>query len=237
MTSQQSGRGERDNKARLSPFNHEIEEGINHQIHCELQAWYAFTNLSQACSQDSNALHGFSEFFCMVAIESSANACAFMRYQNQRGGTVELRDIKTPKDTWTKPIESWQYALDIVKLNVESLFKLGKVAVDNRDLAFSNWLETHFMEKGTRHVKDVADILRQVQRVTEGGKSEGGQGIYELDREFRENGGRPMFSNRATEPLDLLHEIEVRQQQRRRGGRTSGSTATQVFDLVRELKK
>jgi ferritin len=254
MTYQES---KNENKSRLAPFDREIEECINNLIHSQLQAWYNYTNISQACSQDTVALHGFAEYFCTAAIEVKVDSCAFMRYQNQRGGTVCLKDIKAPKETWTNATETWQRFLDIEKNLAEDLLRLDREAAKKNDYALSNWIARHFLEKSTRHVKDAADIVRQVSRVEGRGDNEGkdrregrsgrdedraGQGIYQLDHEFRENGGVPMFSNRATEPLDLFREIEMRQQQRRRGGaygqgNVLGRMATEeVLNLVREYR-
>jgi ferritin len=241
MASQDS---KRDNNSRLSSFNKEIEQGINDHIHRELQAYYNYTNLSTQCKNDSVALHGFAEYFCTVAKEAWADACSFMRYQTQRGGAVELRDIKAPRENWTSATESWRAALNIEKDLAEDLARLGQMASKYHDRAFTQWLEHHFLEKDVRHIKDTADILRQVERV-EGirpgrdsresrEETSAGQGLYELDREFRENGGLPRFNNRATEPQNLLREIENRQQQRGIGGTYyRGGKQPEVAEMMR----
>jgi ferritin len=246
MASQDS---KRDNNSRLSSFNKEIEQGINEHINRQYQAWYDYVNISVQCKNDRIALHGFAEYFCIAATRAQTAACSFMRYQTQRGGVVNLKEIKSPKDNWTGAIESWKTALCIQKELAEDLTRLVQTGTKHNDRAFVNWVESNFLQTGTRHVKDAADILRQVERVEgtrsgrggdsrreSGEEASAGRGIYELDREFRENGGKPRFSNHSTEPLDILHEIEISKQQRECGNRCPVKN-TDLYNTIRNTMR
>ncbi|KAG9293460.1 hypothetical protein G9A89_009184 [Geosiphon pyriformis] len=180
--------------AKLRPYTEDCENAVNNHIQRELHAWYAFINMANACAKDSIALHGFKKYFKYAAVEAYADAAAFMKYQIQRGGTVKLPVLNPPEETWTNPSETWTHALELEKSIAEDLYNVVECADKCHDYALQSFVQDNFLQKETRHIKDTADIVRQVKRV-----QDEGIGLYELDKEFRKYGGMPKISNKATE--------------------------------------
>ena len=48
--------------------------------------------------RDDVALKGFSKYFWNLAMEEFEHAQYFLKFQNMRGGRIELRDIPQPKN-------------------------------------------------------------------------------------------------------------------------------------------
>ncbi|CAG8480717.1 14843_t:CDS:2 [Acaulospora morrowiae] len=192
--------------ARLSPFTEDLQKAINHHIYCEFQAsfaYYEYTFLAYSCAKEENALHGFKQYFHRSAIECLADANAFMHYQCQRGGDVELREISAPKLFWGDPIGVFEKVLEMEKCISEDLYKLDEIADKCGDRAACSFIESGFLEKETRHVKTTADLLRQMKRV----QGEG-VGLFNIDKELRKNEGKVPWSNCATEVQEALLNLK-----------------------------
>lgn len=68
---------------------------------------------------------------------------------------------------------------------LEDLQRLCSLAEKSGDVALSDTINSHFMHKEAKHVKDLADLLQQVVRVSK----QPGLGLYLLDQELRRTNG------------------------------------------------
>lgn len=68
-----------------------------------------------------------------------------MKYQNMRGGRVQLQDVRKPaKDDWGTPLEVLETSLEMEKAVNEALLNLHVVAENSKDPQMMDYLErTH----------------------------------------------------------------------------------------------
>jgi ferritin len=152
-----------------------LQEELNKQLNKELYSAYLY--LSMAGWLSSANLPGFSHWMLMQFEEEQAHAMKFFQYIIDRGGQVELKDIKKPKSEWKDIIDVFQ---DVVKHEVSvtnSINDLVDVAMDERDHATVNMLQWYVSEQ-VEEEATVGDLLQQLKLV------EGrGAGLFMLDRE------------------------------------------------------
>ncbi|CAG8479041.1 5590_t:CDS:10 [Acaulospora colombiana] len=194
--------------ALLSPFSDELQQGINNHIHCELQASFVLLLLWRTHRVGKNTRSMvLNNIFNVLQLkyECLADANAFMQYQCQRGGKVELKEIDAPELCWDDPIETFEKVLALEKCISEDLYKLDAIAEKCGDKATCNFIEGGFLDKETCHVKTTADMLRQIKRV----QGEG-SGLYNIDRELRKNEGRPVWSNKAMDIQAAFLDFKLR---------------------------
>jgi ferritin heavy chain len=137
----------RDNLVR---FNyHEDNEGlINRQINLELYASYVYTAMSHYFDRYDVALKGHHEYFAKMAKEENEHANKFMEYQNKRGGTIVLLDIKKPQQqSWSSPLEAHETALQLEKDVYQALLEVHAFATKHEDPHLSAQVMKAFCEK------------------------------------------------------------------------------------------
>lgn len=74
---------------------------------------------------------------------------------------------------------------------LEDLERLAALANKCGDSSLQDAIETRFLRKEVKHVKDLGDLLQQVVRVSK----QPGLGIYLLDKELRAHGGSIPWAN------------------------------------------
>lgn len=69
-----------------------------------------------------------------------------MKYQNQRGGRVQLQELRKPaKDDWGTPLEVLETSLEMEKAVNESLLNLHGVAEKWKDPQMMDFLERTYI--------------------------------------------------------------------------------------------
>jgi ferritin heavy chain len=167
----------RDNIVR---FNyHEDNEGlINRQINLELYASYVYTAMSHYYDRYDVALKGHRDYFAKMAKEENEHANKFMEYQNKRGGTIVLLDIKKPQQqSWSSPLEAHETALQLEKDVYQALLELHAFATKHEDPHLSDYLEGEFLDEQVKSIKEYADYITNLKRVGTG------LGEYIFDKE------------------------------------------------------
>jgi ferritin heavy chain len=197
-----------DELVKTSSFKGELEEAIHAHVHVQLQTWFFYRKLSADCSRTNIALHGFAALWKRAASDRLSDATWLEAYLVQRGGRSQPADIPAPSVHWpdgpVDPVEPVHEALQAEKRLLEDLQRLCAAAERCGDIALRDVIETRFLRRKTRHVKDMADLLRQCVRVSKAV----GYGIYHLDRELRAGGGVPPWGplNEPDAADDILHE-------------------------------
>jgi len=164
----------------LVRFNyHEDNEGlINRQINLELYASYVYTAMSHHFDRHDVALKGHHEYFKKMAEEEREHANKFMKYQNQRGGTIVLLDVKKPtQQCWSSPLEAHETALQLEKDVYQALLELHAFACKHNDPHLTNYLEDQFLDEQVKSIKEYADYITNLRRVGPG------LGEYIFDKE------------------------------------------------------
>ncbi|CAF1035356.1 unnamed protein product [Rotaria sordida] len=187
-TQQQSGHPDRQKapvatnqpRENLVRFNyHEDNEGlINRQINLELYASYVYTAMTHHFDRADVALNGHHKFFKKMAEEECEHANKFMEYQNKRGGTIVLLDIKKPvQQSWSSPLEAHETALQLEKDVYQALLELHAFACKHNDPHLTDYLEGEFLEEQVKSIKEYAGYITNLRRVGPG------LGEYIFDKE------------------------------------------------------
>ncbi|KAJ4246528.1 hypothetical protein NW762_013468 [Fusarium torreyae] len=178
-----------DQYVQTSTFSNDIEDGIRKHIQIEYKSWFFFRKLGADCLRSNVALHGFAALWKRSAQEAFADATWLESYLVQRGGRAKPSDIPAPSIEWpddpVDPLEPVHAALQVEKDLLEDLLKLCALAEKANDNALEDVIETRFLRKETRHVKDMGDLLQQCVRISK----QAGHGLYHLDKELRTNNG------------------------------------------------
>lgn len=164
----------------LVRFNyHEDNEGlINRQINLELYASYVYTAMAHHFDRADVALKGHHKFFKKMAEEEREHANKFMEYQNKRGGTIVLLDIKKPvQQSWSSPLEAHETALQLEKDVYQALLELHSFACKHADPHLTDYLEEEFIAEQVKSIREYAGFITNLRRVGPG------LGEYIFDKE------------------------------------------------------
>jgi ferritin heavy chain len=167
-------------KENLVRYNyHEDCEGlVNRQINLELYASYTYLAMAHYYDRHDVALKGHHKYFKKMAEEENEHAQKFMEYQNKRGGTVVLMDIKKPaQESWASPIEAHQMALQLEKDVYQALLELHAVATKNTDPHLTSYVEDEFLEEQVKSIMRYGCYITNLKRVGPG------LGEYIFDKE------------------------------------------------------
>jgi ferritin heavy chain len=130
------------------------------------------------------ALPNFASYFKKCADEEFEHAQKFMKYQNQRGGTIVLSDIKKPKDDnkWGKGIDAIRSALDLERDVNDKLHKLHKVADSHNDYELADFVD-EFLHEQVEAIRELTGHLTNLKRLgAENDENFNGHGEYHFER-------------------------------------------------------
>nr|UYM80482.1 ferritin-like protein 3 [Bugula neritina] len=92
-----------------------------------------------------------------------------MKFQNQRGGRVVLKDIKAPeKSDWGSGLEAMRSALDLEKHVNQALLDLHKTADRHGDAQMCDFIESHYLTEQVEAINEIAKHVANLKRVGPG---------------------------------------------------------------------
>nr|AIA57693.1 ferritin [Galaxea astreata] len=158
-------------------YHEECEAGINKQINLELYASYVYMSMAYHFDRDDVALPGFHKFMLKQSDEEREHAMKLMKYQNQRGGRIVMKEIKKPEnDEWGTGLEAMEAALNLEKHVNQALLDLHKVADTHGDPQMMDFLEGEFLEEQVESIKQFSEFVTNLKRVGPG------LGEYQFDK-------------------------------------------------------
>ncbi|XP_066970812.1 soma ferritin-like isoform X3 [Macrobrachium rosenbergii] len=110
-------------------FNDRTEAGINRQINFYMHSGYVYNSMAHYFGRCDIALPGFQKFFEQMATEQRERTEALMKYQNMRGGQVNLQQVTAPTtNDWGTGIDAMIQALELEKTinQVEKIFTISQ---------------------------------------------------------------------------------------------------------------
>ncbi|XP_078093229.1 ferritin heavy chain-like [Mustelus asterias] len=154
-----------DHNMRLN-YHKDCEGAVNRMINMELYSSYVYLSMSYYFDRGDVALDNFMKFFKKLSEKEHEQAEKLMRFQNQRGGQINLQDIKRPEqDDWDNGLQAMQCALQLEKNINQSLLELYKVSKDRSDPHLCEFLEVHYLEKQVKTIKKLGDHVTNLLRL------------------------------------------------------------------------
>ncbi|XP_078286543.1 ferritin heavy chain-like [Rhinoraja longicauda] len=143
----------------------EIETSVNRLINMELYASYFYLSIAYRFDRSDAALKNFMMFFKKQSCKEHEQAEKLIKFQNQRGSNIELQDIKKPEQGWDNGLQSMKCALQLEKNINQHLLELHKLSKDRNDFHLCEFLETHYLEKQVKSIKNLGDHVTNLQRL------------------------------------------------------------------------
>jgi len=150
-------------------FHAEVEAGINKQINLELTASYVYMSMAAYFDRDDVALEGYAKHFDEESAEERKHAQKLIKYQNQRGGRVVLKDISRPStDDWQSGLNALESALQLERTVNQALLDLHKLADSHGDAQLTDFLESEYLGEQVEAIKKLGDLITQAKRAGNG---------------------------------------------------------------------
>ncbi|HEY5999610.1 MAG TPA: ferritin [bacterium] len=165
-----------------------VRDEMNLQIKLELESYYLY--LSMVAWFHEQNLDGMAHWMRCQAHEEMIHAMKFFDHIIERGGTVELVDLKQGKTTWSSPLEAWKDAYaheQFVSERIRTITKAVREESDFNAEPICAWFNNEQIEEETSTQKGAASIEMV---------GDNRQGLLMLDREM----GTRVFT--AGSPLD-----------------------------------
>ena len=140
----------------------DLQIALNEQINQEFSAAYNY--LGMAAYFDEQNLDGFVSWMLLQHEEEQAHGMRLLRYLQNRGGRVDLADIKSPKCKFAGPLEVFQTSLKQERGNTESINELYELATKLNDHATKSHLQW-FLDEQVEEEKSVEDIIALLERI------------------------------------------------------------------------
>lgn len=169
-----------------------IQQAINIQVKNELESAYIY--LAMAVYFDSENLAGMAAWMRAQVHEETLHAMKLQHHVLERGGKVELFDLKLTSTNWTSVVEIWEATLaheQFISGEIRNLMKLVREEYDFAAESLIGW----FIDEQVEEEANVDRILSEIKMV--GGRSEG---LLMLDREL---GARVFGSGSPFDPASL----------------------------------
>ncbi len=141
-------------------INEKVEKAINNQINNELYSEYLY--LSMSAYFESINLDGFAHWMREQVKEESSHAMKLYKYLIERGGKVDLTEIKAPPKEWTSPLNAMEAAYEHETQITEMINKLVDIAVEEKDKATEVFLDW-FVDEQVEEEASADKIVQQLK--------------------------------------------------------------------------
>jgi ferritin len=153
-----------------------IRDAFNEQIMHETFSAYLY--LSMVAYLQAEGFDGMAQWMRAQAMEEMTHAMKFFDHVNERGGEVELLEIKKPQFRWESPLDAFKAALKHEQFITGRISELMKLASGENDFASKSLLQWFIDEQ----VEEEDNATKNVQNLEMVGDS--GQGLLMIDREM-----------------------------------------------------
>jgi ferritin len=139
-----------------------VQDAINEQIKEEFYS--AFVYLSMSAYFESVSLAGLAHWMRVQYQEEEVHALRLFDYLNERGGTVELREIPQPPTGFNSPLQVMEQALNHerhVTTLIESLYEKAAKENDYATQAALQWFITEQVEE-ENNAGTIVEQLRMI---------------------------------------------------------------------------
>jgi ferritin len=157
-------------------LSEKMEKALNGQLNFELYSSYIYYAMSAYCQ--SLDLVGMASWFKVQVQEELFHASKFFDYVCDRGGRVQLEQIKAPPVEWDSPLSAFANALKHEQEVTRRISELVDLAREERDRSTDSFLQWFVNEQ----IEEEASARKIIGQLRLMGAS--GSGIYLLDKEL-----------------------------------------------------
>ncbi len=157
-------------------INARVRDIMNEQIKNELESQYIY--LSMVAYFHEQNLDGMAHWMRVQAHEETTHALKLFDHIIDRGGKVELLDMKQLKKTWSSPLEAWKDAFaheQFITAKIHAILKVVREESDFTAEPMLNW----FVKEQIEEEKNTSGILAQMERI-----GESKDGLFMVDKEL-----------------------------------------------------
>ena len=154
-------------------YHVDSEAGVNEVINLEMCTMYAYLAMASYYDRADVDLSNFAEYYRNRSKAGLEHATKLMKFQNDRGGILKLKDVKRPaKHEWGSGIDGIFAALELEKSLNTSLKSLHAVADKHNDYHMADFIEGNFLEKQVEIIKELSGHIANLKRLGETGHGE-----------------------------------------------------------------
>jgi len=161
-----------------------VLNALNKQINEEIYSAYLYASM-RAYFEKLN-LKGFSNWLKIQVQEELFHARKFENYIFERGGEVELYEIKKPTKSWKSPLDAFEAVYKHECHITECINKLAEVAEKEGDRSTRMFLDW-FINEQVEEESNADGILQKLQMV-----KDAPGGIYWIDKELEQRVLNPL---------------------------------------------
>jgi ferritin len=146
-------------KRRIVMIPQKVRDAINSQIKNEMESFYIY--LSMAAYFYASNLEGMAHWMRCQAHEEMIHAMKFFDHINDRGGTVELLDLKQLKKSWSSPLEVWKDTLEHEEFITAKINDIMSIVRETKDYAAEpllNWFVKEQIEEEANASRVLGDM-------------------------------------------------------------------------------
>ena len=146
----------------------DLQNALNEQLNKELYSEYLYLSMSAYCAEKD--LDGISSFFAIQAKEEHSHAMKIFSYILNRGGKIELKDIKAPKEEFKGVEDVFEKTLEHEKFITKSIDELVNLSIKNNDHSMTSFLQW-YVDEQVEEESTFTKLLGKIKLVGEKGAS------------------------------------------------------------------
>jgi len=146
----------------------DLQNALNEQLNKELYSEYLYLSISAYCAEKD--LDGISSFFAIQAREEHSHALKIFSYILNRGGEIELKDIKAPKEEFKGVVDVFEKTLEHEKFITKSIDELVNLSIKNNDHSMTSFLQW-YVDEQVEEESTFTKLLGKIKLVGEKGAS------------------------------------------------------------------
>jgi ferritin len=157
-------------------LSEKMQQALNDQVNAEFYSAYLY--LSMHAYFKSINLDGFANWMYYQAQEELTHGMKIYDFINQRGGRVQLRQIKAPETQWESPLAVFEATLQHEQKVTSLINGLVELALSEHDHASNIFLQW-FVSEQVEEEESVGGVLEQLKLM-----GEAKSGFFMIDREL-----------------------------------------------------
>lgn len=170
-------------------WNAALENLVNLQIRLELIAFYNYLAMARFFHKYDQEREGFAKYFRNAASEELEHSEMFMKYQQMRGGKVEMEKIPAPeKKDWRTAKDVMETAFLLEKNVTDEILCLHNQAARLGDTDFLNFLEDKIIPEQYESMKEIKTHIKNLARACPDQKECAQYPLYELQYDMKLKG-------------------------------------------------